>query len=583
MLSLIIAWAILAIPTLSIGLRLVGRACPDPNLNETDRWLTAAWTGLPLLANICLAASILVPVNGVTGAVIFFAVALLFPRRQSANIPRWIVLSAILIATFSSQPSIWYDTGLYHQQAVQWLAEFGAVKGVALLHNRLGFVSSWFALAAPFDATVSPAAAGNVINGFVLVLAVIHMIVAMSRIVSQSARRSDVFAAIILLFCVSYGVFGQRMAISLSPDFPAGVLTSISAWMIIKKREGGFTEAQFFRTLVPVSASLIAIKPTCLPVVAVVALLLLIDRRLSAWAKGRFLVLMFLMVLPLISASFIATGCPLYPSPVLCSESVPWAIGESKTHEDMNIIKNFARNGGSGTNEDPKWLLKWWWLPSTGSIKPDFLILIASIAAGGWVIYTGLKRNSIKDLGILILAGLGILLIMAGAPSLRFGFGYFFVLPAFLISRRFNDAFPLAILLPLGIILLTPYEDLHLRKLRIGMAVLVAGVYFAGLAFRRSGIASKAHLIVASSGLLIILSAFYPIRPHWLAPGPYASIETTIKKAGDFKYNSPVAGNLCGAAPLPCSPELRVSMIFQCDQREGFAGGLCQTSTAPAK
>lgn len=583
MLSLIIAWAILAIPSLSLGLRIVGQARPAESLNETDRWLIAAWTGLPILATICLTASIVVPVNAATGAAIFVACALSFPRNRLPDAPKWLALLVILVALFSSQPSVWYDTGLYHQQSVQWIAGFGAVKGIALLHNRLGFVSSWFALAAPFEPSISPAAAGNVINGFVLVLAVIHMIVAMSRIVSQSARRSDVFAAIILLFCVSYGVFGQRMAISLSPDFPAGVLTSISAWMIIKKREGGFTEAQFFRALVPVSASLIAIKLTCLPVVAVVALLLLIGRGLSAWAKGRFLVLMFLMVLPLISASFIATGCPLYPSPVLCLESAPWAIGESRAREDMNVIKNFSRNGGTGTNEDPEWWLKWWWLPSTGSIKPDFLMLIASIAAGTLVACDGYRRKSVEDLGISILAGTGIVLIMAGAPSLRFGFGYFFILPAFLISKRINEAFPLAILLPLGVILLTPYEDLHIRKVRIGMAVLVAGVYFVGLAFRRSGIASKAPLIMVSSGLLIILSAFYPTYPRLPVPGPYSSIETTIKRTGNFTYNAPIAGNLCGAAPLPCSPELRVSVIFQCNQREGFSGGFCHASTAPAK
>src|SRR5580692_1131406 len=57
-----------------------------------------------------------------------------------------------LIALFVSMREInFYDTALYHQQAVKWLAEHGLVRGVALVYYRFGFVSSWFSLAAPLN------------------------------------------------------------------------------------------------------------------------------------------------------------------------------------------------------------------------------------------------------------------------------------------------------------------------------------------------------------------------------------------------------------------------------------------------
>jgi hypothetical protein len=54
----------------------------------------------------------------------------------------------LLIALAASQPSQVYDSGLYHYQIMEWHRSYGAVPGVALLHHRLGFTSSLFALEA---------------------------------------------------------------------------------------------------------------------------------------------------------------------------------------------------------------------------------------------------------------------------------------------------------------------------------------------------------------------------------------------------------------------------------------------------
>lgn len=60
-------------------------------------------------------------------------------------------MSEVVIANLTTQRVTWYDVGLYHFGSIRWLAEHGAVPGLALINSKFGFTSSWFALAAPFN------------------------------------------------------------------------------------------------------------------------------------------------------------------------------------------------------------------------------------------------------------------------------------------------------------------------------------------------------------------------------------------------------------------------------------------------
>lgn len=53
-----------------------------------------------------------------------------------------------------------YDTGLYHAQAIKWIAEIGMMRGLGNLHTRLAYNSSAFALSALFDLNGTHAMAG---------------------------------------------------------------------------------------------------------------------------------------------------------------------------------------------------------------------------------------------------------------------------------------------------------------------------------------------------------------------------------------------------------------------------------------
>ena len=60
-------------------------------------------------------------------------------------------LAAVGAAALASDPVTLYDSLVYHIGIIRWLHEHGTVPGIALIHNRLGHVSAWFALGAAFD------------------------------------------------------------------------------------------------------------------------------------------------------------------------------------------------------------------------------------------------------------------------------------------------------------------------------------------------------------------------------------------------------------------------------------------------
>lgn len=60
-------------------------------------------------------------------------------------------LLTLFFAYAASHGYLHVDTGLYHAQSIRWVEEYGAVPGLALLHNRLGYNSAAFPLTALYS------------------------------------------------------------------------------------------------------------------------------------------------------------------------------------------------------------------------------------------------------------------------------------------------------------------------------------------------------------------------------------------------------------------------------------------------
>ena len=75
------------------------------------------------------------------------------------------IVFVLMIAVLNAGPIIMDDTDSYHIQAVKWLQEYGTVPGLANLHLRYGFNSSWFSSIGLLSPRINDINAYTVLNG----------------------------------------------------------------------------------------------------------------------------------------------------------------------------------------------------------------------------------------------------------------------------------------------------------------------------------------------------------------------------------------------------------------------------------
>lgn len=351
-----------------------------------DAAFAACWVGAGVMGVGFLAVALVMPLTasvGLGGALLVSLLALAsgatraqIRRWASLASPRLVVPAAILLlsaALYMSQHVSLYDTGLYHYGAIRWLARYGAVTGLALLHSRFGFGSSWFALSAPFDHGILEGRMVVTLNAFALLLTAGMSTVVCSRCVRGQGRPSDVFflGATVLVAATAH-VF-HPIAISASPNYPIILLIIAAAWAMLVSAEGGLVAdptgphgSPSHPTLVPtlLAAATWGVKVLGGPVL-VVSTLHYAAAGLRSQPLRRFItasVLSAILLAPLLAFEWVVSGCLLFPLPGSCVD-VPWAFDTQKAAALVEIIQTWPRwlaaappPGGTEWNWIGSWL-----------------------------------------------------------------------------------------------------------------------------------------------------------------------------------------------------------------------------------
>ncbi|MEQ9482406.1 hypothetical protein [Coleofasciculus sp. F4-SAH-05] len=127
MLYFIITWLFLIGVCFSIGTAIVNGLQADRIDRRGDRFIAAVWLGIVVLCVSMLATSLILPLSSAVGfALVVGLVALSLlsqsTRRELATLrsifsPSFMVgfiTLELIIAAFTSQKIVWFDTGLYH-------------------------------------------------------------------------------------------------------------------------------------------------------------------------------------------------------------------------------------------------------------------------------------------------------------------------------------------------------------------------------------------------------------------------------------------------------------------------------------
>jgi hypothetical protein len=602
MLLNLVSWLLLTVSAAMVGSTILSTVrCPGFR-HFGDQFIIATWLGLLTFATALLGVSIFLPLRpGISfillGSMTALAASitrardlLKFSRIGRTNFVFVGIGNLAAIAALSSTRLVQaYDTGLYHYQMVRWLSEYGTVPGLALIHFRFGFSSSWFALAAPFDFGPIQGRISGLFGGLAIFLALLHFALAISRIIQHRAERADWFLAggypLIFLVCFSWA-----FEVSLSPDLPIWILTLIIGWlMIVEGRpevSRGMNSEWNHNSILPLILAFAAmsIKLSAAPLVVVAGLFFLLNsvgKLKAAFVPGA---IASLLVVPLFAANIASSGCPLFPGTLMCSD-LPWSVGKASAQVSATGILNWARWGGE---QIPPGATEWSWIPGWFSQRDKLMLLSLCFAClVGFLIFRGWRKGR-PFLWVLSLSLAGMAFVFINAPNPRFGAGYLALCPALFAAvagpdletwakGRFSNWFE-------------PSHSISLAPILLGIGALLA--LQAGLndlkvmrkikEFGKSQMESESHSwhrLLLPPALPKIPGDIMVIENRRL--DRIESVQLASERSNGIEYWRSLGTDQCWGASLPCLPDLIEGDVRLRRPTEGLRSGFIKSPNLP--
>ena len=553
MMVLVAIWGLLGVVVFCIGhAALSVFTCPK-QLRRGDWILLSCWVGLVVLEWLALALSLGGPVSSqrffpLVGVVAL--IALLAARRTLASRLKLLlstkavtalvlVLAAAGFVAAGLRPSP--DTGEYHYPAIHWLAEYGTVKGASHILIRLGFVSSVWALDAPFDQLL-PGEASAVVNGFVLVLIIGQIAIASARLATGTGTFGDRF-----LWAASLLLLGLGGAIGFfttpTPDLSVMSLTIVVAWRMLAHDEGSGAPGDLV-PLILASGAFLA-KLSGLLLVPAAVLFAVVGQPPRRW--GAATLLGALLMAPFLIVSTVTSGCLVLPVVASCLP-LDWTLPTPSVVNSAREIWEYGRWGGPM----PVGVAAWSWLPlwlarplNIVVFWPFALSFVAYLAVYGGQLVRG-------ERWVLALIVPSMIVVFSMAPDLRFNYGLF-ITPVALLATR------------LGPTMLT---RLPKRFVAVWTGPLPT-------------VAVLAATLCVGVTAIDLRHGNPPTVERLLWPRTVPFVPVTAYDGEGFSYVVPDAGPGCWRAQLPCANRPLQGVELREPDR-GIAGGFRRRSGSAA-
>ncbi|MBE9066484.1 hypothetical protein IQ260_07445 [Leptolyngbya cf. ectocarpi LEGE 11479] len=542
-----------------------------------DRFFISSWLGLVIIANGFLSLSLFVPLSPLVGLAALISITSLclnFPnvRKDVASIllrvpDRWLLTAgciAMVTALFTSQQVTWFDTGLYHFGSIRWMADYGAVPGLALLNNGFAFISAWFALAAPLNPDFMGSRNTAILNGYLLFVLLLQTSISIHYVFIKTATKTDWFLVIYSFLTLPLFVvtpFLSAVLVSPSPDFPVILLTGIVAWTIVYPLKlpsqastiKDFTGVRVDASLQESNAAIVTLilglgtvtfKLNGLPVLGISSLYYIAHY----WKKPISIFfgsgLTILLLSPMIIFGVITSGCPLYPSSFMCV-SAPWTLSNQQAADALASINGWQSWFGSPSNDTNTWLWTFsQWLQLSHLNKAMLFLAAMAVPISVWGLRKAKQQGHGADVWIIALSLLGMGFIFSQAPLIRFGLGYFLLLPTLLLSTVCTQT----------------------------VSQLSGKVHQSSIS--RIVLSSKARL----SALFVVTVFLSSVRginvsQQLMIPPELPGVTVNQIRVNDVDYFLPENTNKCWGVDLPCAPEPLESDIWLRNPQKGVAAG----------
>lgn len=431
---------------------------------ENIEWYEIFWIGFVFLICILQIYSLILPIRGIFWllSVSVISVFLVLQRKPTYELIRntlnrirnkqfnyWLLfsLTTILVISISynaSRDVVWYDTQMYHLNAVRWAADYPAVPGLANIDSLYGFNSSFFLYGALTDTSYFTGKASHIALSLLLIVVMFQWLY-----VFFDKGKTGIFEKLfcLLTFPILLHKAWANELPSLSTDLAMGLVFFVFCLEIIRK-------GKFKEILVLGLGAVAAVFKLSALLIALAGLFFILASNDTGNFQGfnlkdyllRILrnknisipLLLFVVILSgFMARNIIVSGWLFYPFPYFGNTNLPWAAPWEQVKLSSWVIKAWARMPGVHYSLVANltfwdWFLLWF---ERNRNLLEFKFGLISILAiftvmGSKNLKSLLKGRFLSYIWLVFINLIGIVLVFFLAPDIRYAYQYFWVLVA---------------------------------------------------------------------------------------------------------------------------------------------------------
>lgn len=356
------------------------------------------------------------------------------------------LLVSVLVAAHAARPVGWYDTHLYHLQVVKWTRSYAAVPGIGNLHYRLAYNNSIHLFGALLD-TLWKGRAAHFTLGPLVIVTTLQLVQSALGLSHARARLRAAYAMLVLPFVL--GRIASHEIASLSSDLPLNLLCIVVVLELLGLLSHS-ADAHTRRSDLPLAlvVGLASVATTTklggLGVLLVSALTALVALRRGGWGRARligFALLPTLVLLGYFGRQAVLSGWLLFPAP-MGNLHLPWSLPEAEALNQFRWIQSWARMPGlepADVLDHGFW--RWfepWFKGFAGS--QEFTVLLLSVGVALARLARGRRAQLAWHAPALAASVMSLVIWYRGAPDLRFGAGFFWMVLAVVSAPLLAEA-----------------------------------------------------------------------------------------------------------------------------------------------
>ncbi|WP_152267438.1 LIC_10190 family membrane protein [Agriterribacter humi] len=417
------------------------------NTKSGKHFIIHAINGLIILTLLTQLSALFIPIGNVFSLLLFLLLILsaVYMRKTFtgllknifSNITRLSVAGKIclvclwlIVLMLNTGPLIMDDTESYHIQMVQWIEAYGSVPGIANLHERYGFNSSWFSSVAVFHFSFRNLNTFTALNGALSLWFCLYF----AEIGFHRYKKENVslcFAALVtLLFSFASWPVIRGNAATVNYDYITMLVILVLCIETYLCKAGQKDFDLLPEWLIwPVYLFTVRIINYPLLLLSIFAIIYLLKNK-KWYHLSSFTIIALLLMLPFLTRNIIVSGYPFYPSPFLDYFNVDWKTPPEVLEHLLRFIKYYNRvSTGILDIETTASLNGMNWIPLWFKYMTvyDQLIFLPGIA--GIIIYgISIWRNGKKEFSHYRILTMSLILFLTSwfciAPDPRFIYGF---------------------------------------------------------------------------------------------------------------------------------------------------------------